>query len=211
MAGFTHLHLHTTYSLLDGQCGISPLVAKAKALGMDSLAVTDHGNLFAAKAFYDEARKQGIKPILGVEAYVVDHDYRERHEYFQQHKGLKEKRFHLCLHAKNLVGYHNLVRLMSEAHINGYYYNARIDHSLLEKYHEGLHCSSACIAGEIEYYLDTSVKGGNNPKKAEEIARWYKDLFGDDYSLEVMLHPPGKGEGDGKKIPASAIDDFHEL
>ena len=211
MAGFTHLHLHTTYSLLDGQCGISPLVAKAKALGMDSLAVTDHGNLFAAKAFYDEARKQGIKPILGVEAYVVDHDYRERHEYFQQHKGLKEKRFHLCLHAKNLVGYHNLVRLMSEAHINGYYYNARIDHSLLEKYHEGLHCSSACIAGEIAYYLDTSVKGGNNPKKAEEIARWYKDLFGDDYSLEVMLHPPGKGEGDGKKIPASAIDDFHEL
>ena len=195
MAGFTHLHLHTTYSLLDGQCGISPLVAKAKALGMDSLAVTDHGNLFAAKAFYDEARKQGIKPILGVEAYIVDHDYRERHEYFQQHKGLKEKRFHLCLHAKNLVGYHNLVRLMSEAHINGYYYNARIDHSLLEKYHEGLHCSSACIAGEIAYYLDTSVKGGNN----------------DDYSLEVMLHPPGKGEGDGKKIPASAIDDFHEL
>ena len=211
MAGFTHLHLHTTYSLLDGQCGISPLVAKAKALGMDSLAVTDHGNLFAAKAFYDEARKQGIKPILGVEAYIVDHDYRERHEYFQQHKGIKEKRFHLCLHAKNLVGYHNLVRLMSEAHINGYYYNARIDHSLLEKYHEGLHCSSACIAGEIAYYLDTSVKGGNNPKKAEEIARWYKDLFGDDYSLEVMLHPPGKGEGDGKKIPASAIDDFHEL
>jgi DNA polymerase-3 subunit alpha len=100
---------------------------------------------------------------------------------------------------------------MSEAHINGYYYNARIDHSLLEKYHEGLHCSSACIAGEIAYYLDTSVKGGNNPKKAEEIARWYKDLFGDDYSLEVMLHPPGKGEGDGKMIPASAIDDFHEL
>ena len=211
MAGFTHLHLHTTYSLLDGQCGISPLVAKAKALGMDSLAVTDHGNLFAAKAFYDEARKQGIKPILGVEAYIVDHDYRERHEYFQQHKGFKEKRFHLCLHAKNLVGYHNLVRLMSEAHINGYYYNARIDHSLLEKYHEGLHCSSACIAGEIAYYLDTSVKGGNNPKKAEEIARWYQNLFGDDYSLEVMLHPPGKGEGDGKKIPASAIDDFHEL
>ena len=92
MAGFTHLHLHTTYSLLDGQCGISPLVAKAKALGMDSLAVTDHGNLFAAKAFYDEARKQGIKPILGVEAYIVDHDYRERHEYFQQHKGIKENR-----------------------------------------------------------------------------------------------------------------------
>ena len=211
MAGFTHLHLHTTYSLLDGQCGIAPLVAKAKALGMKSLAVTDHGNLYAAKAFYDEARSQGIKPIIGVEAYVVDHDHRERHEFFQQHRDIKEKRFHLCLHAKNLVGYHNLVRLMSEAFINGYYYTARIDHGLLEKYHEGLHCSSACIAGEIAYYLDTSIKGGNNPKKAEEIARWYQKLFGDDYSLEVMLHPPGKGEGDGKNIPASAVDDFHEL
>ena len=103
MGGFTHLHLHTTYSLLDGQCGIVPLVAKAKSLGMTSLAVTDHGNMFAAKAFYDEARKQGIKPILGVEAYIVDHDHRERHEFFRQHKELKEKRFHLCLHAKNLV------------------------------------------------------------------------------------------------------------
>ena len=211
MAGFTHLHLHTTYSLLDGQCGIAPLVEKAKSLGMTSLAVTDHGNLFAAKAFYDEARKQGVKPILGVEAYMVDHDYRERHEYFQQHRDRKEKRFHLCLHAKNLVGYHNLVRLMSEAHINGYYYNARIDHDLLEKYHEGLHCSSACIAGEIAYYLDNSLRGGNNPKKAEEIARWYQKLFGDDYSLEVMLHPPGKGEGDGKNIPPSAVEDFHDL
>ena len=211
MGGFTHLHLHTTYSLLDGQCGIAPLVAKAKALGMTSLAVTDHGNLYAVKAFYDEARKAGIKPILGVEAYVVDHDYRERHEYFQQHKDRKEKRFHLCLHAKNLVGYHNLVRLMSEAFVNGYYYNPRIDHSLLEKYHEGLHCSSACIAGEIAYYLDTSLKGGNDPAKAEEIALWYKNLFGDDYSLEVMLHPPGKGEGDGKQIPPDSIEEFHEL
>ncbi|MBR2939823.1 MAG: DNA polymerase III subunit alpha, partial [Kiritimatiellae bacterium] len=114
-------------------------------------------------------------------------------------------------HAKNLVGYHNLVRLVSEAHINGYYYNPRIDHELLEKYHEGLHCSSACIAGEIAYYLDTSLKGGNNPKKAEEIALWYKNLFGDDYSLEVMLHPSGKGEGDGKQIPPAAVDEFHEL
>src|SRR5574344_756247 len=208
---FTHLHLHTTFSLLDGQCGIVPLVDKAKKLGMTSLAVTDHGNLFALKAFYDEARKQGIKPILGVEAYIVDHDHREKAEYFQKHRDRKEKRFHLCLHAKNLVGYRNLVRLISEAHINGYYYNPRIDHALLEKYHEGLHCSSACIAGEVAYYLDTSLRGGNDPAKAEAVALWYKDLFGDDYSLEVMLHPPGKGEGDGKQIPVSTIDEFHEL
>ena len=216
MSDFVHLHLHTTYSLLDGQCQIKPLVAKAKAMGMNALAVTDHGNLFALKAFYDECRKQGVKPILGVEAYVVDHDYRERHEYFQQHRDRKEKRFHLCLHAKNLAGYHNLVRLMSEAYVNGYYYSPRVDHSLLERYHEGLHCSSACIAGEVAYYLDDSISGGNNPEKAEEIARWYRGVFGDDYSLEVMLHPSGKSEGaetiPGKEpIPPEAIADFRDL
>ena len=209
MSDFVHLHLHTTYSLLDGQCQIKPLVAKAKELGMSALAITDHGNLFALKAFYDEARKQGVKPILGVEAYVTSTgDYTTREK--------TEKRFHLCLHAKNLVGYHNLVRLVSEAHIHGFYHNARIDHTLLEKYHEGLHCSSACIAGEIAYYLDDSVKGGNNPAKAEEIALWYKNLFGDDYSLEVMIHPSGKGEGaetiPGKEpIPQECIADFRDL
>ena len=209
MSDFVHLHLHTTYSLLDGQCQLKPLVAKAKELGMSALAVTDHGNLFALKAFYDEARKQKIKPILGVEAYVTSTgDYTTRDK--------DEKRFHLCLHAKNLTGYHNLVRLISEAHIHGFYYNARIDHTLLEKYHEGLHCSSACIAGEVAYYLDDGVKGGNNPARAEEIARWYQNLFGDDYSLEVMVHPSGKGEGaetiPGKEpIPQETIADFRDL
>ena len=217
MSGFTHLHLHTTYSLLDGQCQIKPLVAKAKAMGMKALAVTDHGNLFALKAFYDECRKQKVKPILGVEAYVTSTgDHTLRHAYFQQHKEVKEKRFHLCLHAKNLVGYHNLVKLVSEAHINGYYYNPRIDHALIEKYHEGLHCSSACIAGEVAYYLDDGMKGGNDPAKAEEIALWYKNLFGDDYSLEVMIHPSGKGEGaetiPGKEpLPPEAIAEFRDL
>ena len=151
MADFVHLHLHTTYSLLDGQCQINPLVLKARKAGMKALAVTDHGNLFALKAFYDACynKKKAfeglapIKPILGCEAYVTSTgDYRGRDK--------NEKRHHLCLHAKNLTGYHNLVRLISEAHINGFYHNARIDRSLLEKYHEGLHCSSACIAGEVE-------------------------------------------------------------
>ena len=209
MADFVHLHLHTTYSLLDGQCQIKPLVAKAKSMGMSALAVTDHGNLYALKAFYDECRKQKIKPILGVEAYVTstgDLTTRDKNE----------KRFHLCLHAKNIVGYHNLVRLISEAHIRGFYHNARIDHSLLEKYHEGLHCSSACIAGEVAYYLDDGMKGGNDPAKAEEIARWYKNLFGDDYSLEVMIHPSGKGEGaeavaGREPIPPESIAEFRDL
>jgi len=193
MSDFVHLHLHTTYSLLDGQCQIKPLVAKAKSLGMEALAVTDHGNLFALKAFYDECRKQSVKPILGVEAYIVDHDYRERHEYFRLHPGVKETRFHLCLFAKNLTGYRNLVKLVSEAHINGKYQRPRIDHKLLEKFHEGLMCSSACIAGEVQYYLDEDITaGGHDDEKAKEIALWYKNLFGDDYALEVMLHETQK-------------------
>lgn len=179
-------------------------------MGMNAVAVTDHGNLFALKGFYDECRAKGIKPILGVEAYVTSSgDYRSRDK--------NERRHHLCLHAKNLTGYHNLVKLISEAHINGFYHNARIDHALLEKYHEGLHCSSACIYGEVAYYLDDDLEsGGNDPAKAEEIARWYHNLFGDDYSLEVMLHPSGKGEGVSsipakEPIPVEAIAGFRSL
>ena len=204
MSDFVHLHLHSTFSLLDGQCQIKPLVARAKELGMNALAVTDHGNLFALKAFYDECRKQGIKPILGCEVYVTSTgDYKTRDK--------SERRFHLCLHAKNLTGYHNLVKLVSEAHINGFYHNARIDHTLLEKYHEGLHCSSACIAGEVAAAIDNG-----RMDEAERIALWYKNLFGDDYSLEVMLHPSGKGEGaetiPGKEpLPPRAIADFRDL
>ena len=183
MSDFVHLHLHTTYSLLDGQCQINPLVERARRWDMPALAVTDHGNLFALKAFYDACRNtkknfEGlpkIKPILGCETYVVNHDYHERVK--------DETRFHLCLHAKNLTGYHNLVRLISEAYIHGFYYRPRIDHALLEKYHEGLHCSSACLAGEVARAI---VDGRMD--EAERVARWYKDLFGDDFSLEVMEH-----------------------
>ncbi len=183
MSDFVHLHLHTTYSLLDGQCQINPLVERARKWGMPALAVTDHGNLYALKAFYDACRstEKGfkdlpkIKPILGCEAYVTNRDYRDRDK--------NETRSHLCLHAKNLVGYHNLVRLISEAHIGGFYHRPRVDHALLEKYHEGLHCSSACLAGEVARAI---VDGRMD--EAERIARWYKDLFGDDFSLEVMEH-----------------------
>ena len=200
-AEFVHLHVHTTYSLLDGQCGIKPLVRRAREWGMPALAVTDHGNLFALKAFYDECRsKKGygdlppIKPILGCEAYVTSSgDYTTRDK--------NERRHHLILLAKNLTGYHNLVRLLSEAHIHGFYYNARIDHTLLEKYHEGIICSSACIAGEVSRAIDAG-----RMDEAERIAKWYKDLFGDDYYLEVMLHNSTK-----TNIPGSAIDDHRRL
>lgn len=204
MTDFVHLHLHTTYSLLDGQCQIAPLVARARKAGLKALAVTDHGNLFALKAFYDTCyskKKQfanlaPIKPILGCEAYVTSTgDYRSRDK--------SERRFHLCLHAKNLTGYHNLVRLISEAHISGFYARPRIDHSLLEKYHEGLHCSAACVAGEVP-----SAIAEGRMDEAERVAKWYKDLFGDDYSLEVMLHKSVKA---GNALPPGAEDEFRDL
>jgi len=207
MSDFVHLHLHTTYSMLDGQCQIVPLVKRARQLGMPALAVTDHGNLFALKSFYDECRSDKektygdlagvrVKPILGCETYVTSTgDLRTRDK--------NERRFHLCLHAKNLAGYRNLVKLISTAHIEGFYHNPRIDHALLEKHHEGLHCSSACIAGEVAHALDTG-----DTAEAERVAKWYKDLFGDDYSLEVMLHNSVKA---GDDVPASARADFRDL
>ena len=186
---FVHLHVHTTYSPLDSTAKIVPLVKRARELGMKALAITDHGNLFGAKEFYDAChshlsifgKSDPIKPIIGCEVCITDQqDYTLRRK--------DEHRFHLCLHAKNETGYYNLVKLVSEAHVRGFYFNPRIDHSLLERHHEGLHCSSGCIAGEVAYYLDDGVYGGNDPEKAEAAARWYQDLFGDDFSLEVQLH-----------------------
>ena len=204
MGDFVHLHLHTTYSMLDGQCQINPLVARARKWGMPALAVTDHGNLFALKAFYDACRSKKkefaelppIKPILGCEAYVTSTgDLRTRDK--------NERRFHLCLHAKNKTGYGNLVRLISEAHIHGFYSRPRIDFPLLEKYHEGLHCSAACIAGEVAHAIDT-----DRMQEAERVAKQYKDLFGDDYSLEVMLHKSIKA---GPDVPVEARREFADL
>ena len=169
---FVHLHVHSTYSLLDGACKVEGLVARAVEFGMPALAITDHGNLFAQKLFYDSARKAKIKPILGCEAYVApDHLKRESGYH------------HLVLLAKNLVGYHNLVRLISLAHLEGFYKRPRIDKALLEKYHEGLIVSSACIVGEIAQFLRDE-----NIEEAEKAARWYQSIWGDDYCLEMMLH-----------------------
>ena len=207
MSDFVHLHLHTTYSLLDGQCQIVPLVKRARQQGMPALAVTDHGNLFALKSFYDECRSKKektygelagvrVKPILGCEAYVTSTgDCRSRD------KG--ETRYHLCLHALNKTGYHNLVRLMSEAHVNGFYMRPRIDRRLLEKYHEGLHCSAACIAGEVAHAIDRG-----DMAEAERVAKWHKDLFGENYSLEVMLHRAAKS---GPDVPLAAQQEFADL
>ncbi len=184
MPDFVHLHVHTTYSLLDGQCQIAPLVKRARQLGMPALAVTDHGNLFALKAFYDECRSKNpkvygdlppVKPILGCEAYITNRDYRG--------KDRDETRSHLILLAKNMAGYRNLVRLMSKAACEGFYHHPRIDRELLAKHSEGLVVSSACLAGEVA----RAVAAGRMDE-AEKTARWYKDVFGEDYYLEVMEH-----------------------
>ncbi len=176
---FVHLHVHTTYSLLDGACQIVPLVKRVKALGMSACAITDHGNLYGLKAFYDACQKEKVKPILGCEAYVAA---RSR---FEKSDRIDRSGHHLILLAKNLVGYHNLVKLISFAHMEGFYYSARIDKELLEKYHEGLICSSACIAGEVPRL---AMEG--RMADAEAAAAWFKGLFGDDYYLEIMRHQP---------------------
>lgn len=180
MAGkFIHLHLHTEYSLLDGLSKIPKLIVKAKELGMDSVAVTDHGAMYGAIEFYKQAKKENVKPIVGIETYVslVDHTKRPERE-----KG-EGRNYHLLLLAKDEEGYKNLMKLASIAHVEGYYYRPRIDHEVLEKYSKGLICTSACALGEVAQFL----RDGDY-EKARETAKWYRSVFGDDYYLEVQRH-----------------------
>ena len=178
MSGFTHLHLHTEYSLLDGACRIRPLVAAAKELGQTSLAITDHGSLFGAIDFYKEARKQGIKPIIGCEVYVAA---RTR---FDKVHGIDSERYHLVLLAENDTGYRNLIKIVSDAWTQGFYTKPRVDKELLEKYHEGIIALSACLAGEIPQAL---LK--NDYEQAVKTAQWYKETFGEsNYFIEIQNH-----------------------
>lgn len=166
---FTHLHVHTEFSLLDGLPKIKKLVAKAKELGMSSLAITDHGVMYGVHKFYQECKKNEIHPIIGCEVYVAPR------KHTQKVAKLDERPHHLVLLAENNVGYQNLVKLVSKSFIDGFYYRPRIDRDLLEKYNEGLIALSACLAGEIP----RKVLGGDLAK-AEQIAKWYKKLFGKD-------------------------------
>jgi len=180
MGAFTHLHLHTQYSILDGLCRISDLVIKAKEDGMTAMAVTDHGNLFGAKDFHDQCTIAGIKPIIGCEMYVAANSRFER-------KGKDDRSgYHLILLAKNKKGYKNLIRLVSLAWLEGFYYKPRIDRELLEKYHEGLIVSTACLGGEVPQAV---LRDGL--EKAEEVIKWYKGLFGEDFYLEMQRHRTG--------------------
>lgn len=177
---FTHLHVHTQYSILDGAAVIKTLIAKARKDSMEAIAITDHGNMFGAKEFHNEARKQGIKPILGCEVYVAR---RSRLEKSDKTDG---GGFHLVLLAKNKAGYKNLIKLVSYGWTEGFYYRPRVDKELLRKYHEGLIASSACLHGEIPWLL--RHEGTESALKA---LNEYREIFGDDFYLEVQRHPSG--------------------
>ena len=182
MAGFVHLHVHSEYSLLDGACRIEGLVSRAKALGQDAVAITDHGVMYGAIEFYKAAKKAGVKPIIGCEVYVA-----ARTRFDKVHE-LDGEYAHLVLLCKNETGYRNLVKLVSAGWTEGFYSRPRVDHELLEQYHEGLICLSACLAGEIPRAL---LRG--EPDKAKETALWYDRLFGrGNYYLEIQDH--GLGE-----------------
>ncbi len=185
MRDFVHLHVHTQYSILDGASDIPTLIKKAKADGMKALAITDHGNMFGAKVFHNTAKKEGIKPIIGCEAYVTKGNYNSKTEV------LDRVRDHLIILAKNETGYYNLVKLISMSWIDGFYSKPRIDKDLLFKYSEGLIISTACIGGIIPKYI---LKG--ETENAIETIQEYRNHFGEDFYLEISAHKTGNPEYD---------------
>lgn len=176
-ADFVHLHNHTQHSLLDGLTKIPTLMEHTKAMGMDAVAITDHGTLSGLIEFYKEAKSSGVKPILGMETYVAPRSHADKDP-------SKDKLYyHLTLLAMNQKGYQNLMRLSTIANLDGFYYKPRIDHALLEKYNEGLIVLSGCIGGEVG-----DVLRQDQYAKAKQTATWYKSIFGDRYYLEVQDH-----------------------
>src|SRR3989344_5982982 len=176
---FVHLHTHSHYSLLDGLSKVDDMVALAKKHGMTAIGLTDHGAMYGAIEFYLQCVKHGIKPIIGVEAYVAN---RTR---FQKEPHIDNKRYHLILLAKDNTGYQNLIKLTTAAHLEGYYYKPRVDKDLLRQYSDGLIALSGCPAGE----LGRAIKSGNM-EKAEAVIKEYQSIFGpDNYYLEIMNHP----------------------
>jgi len=212
MADFIHLHNHSHYSLLDGACRIEDLVGAAKSHNMPALALTDHGNMFGAVEFYQACQKEGLKPIIGVEAYVAP---RSRKQKSATRAGVSDTSYHLVLLAKNERGYRNLMKLVSIGFLEGFYYRPRMDREVLQTYHEGLIALSACLKGEVAYkILNESYEA------AKDTALAYREIFGDDYYLEVHNH--GIPEEDRARegifslskeldIPVVATNDTHYL
>lgn len=188
MEDFIHLHVHTYYSILDGQSSIKRLVDKAIGNGMRGMAITDHGDMFGIKEFHDYVggvnkgrKKEGLepfKPIFGCEMYVSRYGGKELRRGKEDMSG-----YHLIVLAKNYQGYKNLIKLVSNSWVDGYYMRPRTDRADLEKYHEGLIVCSACIAGEVPHkILEGDIAG------AREAVEWYHGVFGDDYYLELQRH-----------------------
>lgn len=211
MSHYIHLHNHSHFSLLDGACKIKDLVQAAVDNDMPALALTDHGNMFGAIEFYKTAREAGIKPIVGVEAYVAPRGRKER----KAPTGVADTSFHLVLLAKNFTGYQNLMRLVSIGYLEGFYYRPRVDKEVLRQYHEGIIALSACLKGEVPYYLLN--RGYDAAKKS---ALEYREIFGDDYYLEIQNHGI-KEEDEARKgvvelsrelsIPLVVTNDIHYL
>lgn len=190
---FTHLHLHTEYSLLDGANRLDILAKRVKELGMQSVAMTDHGNMFGAIEFYKIMKKTGIKPIIGIEAYI--HNKEELGD-----KSPNAPKFHICLYAKNEEGYKNLMYLSSQSFIQGFYRTSRINKRILREHSKGIICSSACLNGEISWNLNISpymdnkkrekkiIMGAKGYDGAKEAVYEYQDIFGDDFYIEIMRH-----------------------
>ncbi len=210
MTPFVHLHNHTHYSLLDGLIKIPQLVKKAKEYGMPAVAITDHGSMYGVIEFYKKCLAEEIKPILGCEIYVAA---RSR---FNKEPHIDTRRYHLTLLAKDLTGYHNLIKIVTKANLEGYYYKPRADKELLREHSEGLICLSGCLAGELSRALLYE------PEKAEGVIKEYQDIFGaENYYLEIMHHPKIEGHqeimtkiielGQKLKIPLGATQDTHYL
>ncbi len=204
---FSHLHVHTEYSLLDGMCQIPQLVSRAKELGMDSLAITDHGVMYGAIQFYQAARDVGVKPIIGCEVYVAQNSRLSR-------ETGDRKYYHIVLLAKDQTGYRNLIQLVTKAHLEGFYYKPRVDRELLEQYHHGLIALSSCVAGEVPCLI---LEG--RLEEAKQAVLWYQHTFGDFY-LEIQRHPILELEkinqglismGSELDIPLVATNDVHYI
>ena len=208
---FTHLHVHSHYSLLDGLPKIDELLDYTKELGMDSVALTDHGVLYGAVEFYKKAKERGIKPIIGCEVYTAFEGMN------QKRPNIDDKRYHLILLAKSEQGYKNLVQLITKAHLEGFYYKPRVDDKLLAKHSEGLIALTGCLAGRIPRLIQSK-----NFEQAEDLAKKYQEIFGkDNFYLEIQHHPNSPGQETTNNelinisqkygIPLVATNDSHYL